>query len=236
MPERARFATTQWSVVVAAGGDAPGARRALESLCTAYWFPLYAFARRRGARAEEAQDLVQGFFTVLLEKDYLAQADRDRGRFRAFLKTAFAHFTSKERERERAQKRGGDLLHLSLDFERGEECYTLEPAAGATPEELYDRRWALTMLDRVVGVLESEFAATGRRELFAALLPYVAAGSPLPTHRETAQALAMTEGAVKAAVHRLRRRYRTLLRRAVADTVRDPGDVDAELHHLIASL
>ena len=232
-----RFATTQWSVVVAAAGaDAPDARRALESLCAAYWYPLYAFARRRGAGAHEAQDLVQGFFAVLLEKDYLAQVDRDRGRFRAFLKTAFGHFTSKERERAKAQKRGGDLLHLSLDFQRGEERYSLEPADVTTPEAVFERRWALTMLDRVVGMLKTEFSAAGNQALFAALLPFVAGGAPLPAHRETADALGMTEGAVKVAVHRLRRRYRTLLRQAVADTVSDPADVDAELHHLIESL
>jgi RNA polymerase sigma-70 factor (ECF subfamily) len=232
-----RFATTQWSVVVAAGNaDAPDARRALESLCAAYWYPLYAFARRRGAGAHAAQDLVQGFFAVLLEKDYLAQVDRDRGRFRAFLKTAFAHYTAKEREKARAQKRGGDLLHLSLDFEQGEERYSLEPADATTPDAVFERRWALTMLDRVVARLKTEFSAAGKQELFTALLPFVAGGAPLPTHRDTAESLGMTEGAVKVAVHRLRKRYRTLLREAVADTVSDPADVDAELHHLIAAL
>lgn len=236
-PGGARFATTQWSVVVAAGGgDAPDARRALEALCAAYWYPLYAFARRRGSGEHAAQDLVQGFFAALLEKGYLAQADRERGRFRAFLKTAFAHFASKERERARAQKRGGDLLHLSLDFERGEERYRCEPADLTTPEDVFERRWALTMLDRVLARLKAEFSEAGKQDTFAALLPFVAGGAPLPTHRETAEALGMTEGAVKVAVHRLRKRYRALLREAVADTVSDPADVDEELHHLIASL
>ena len=231
------FATTRWSQVVAAGDpSAPDSRRALESLCAAYWYPLYEFARRTGADRHAAQDLVQGFFAALLEKEWLAQADRDRGRFRAFLKTAFRNFAAKAWERAQAQRRGGDVLHLSLDFDRGEARYTLEPADTATPEAAFERRWALTMLDRVVGTLKAEFAAAGRQDHFTALLPFIVAGFPSPTHRDVAESLDMSEGAVKVAVHRLRRRYRALLRAAVADTVSDPADVDDELQQLIAAL
>ena len=170
----ARFATTQWSVVVAAGrGDDTSARDALASLCRRYWYPLYAFARRRGANEHEAQDLVQGFFALVLEKGYIAAADRDRGRFRSFLMTAFSNHTSKERERSGAQKRGGDHTVLSLNMSKGEEWYALEPADDRTPERVFERRWALTVLDKVLAELRAEFVASGKARFFSALLPYV---------------------------------------------------------------
>jgi len=233
----ARFATTQWSVVVAAGrGDDTAARDALAALCKRYWYPLYAFARRRGANEHEAQDLVQGFFAVVLEKGYIAAADRDRGRFRSFLMSAFSNYTSKEREKAGAQKRGGDHTVLSLNMSKGEEWYALEPADNRTPERVFERRWALTVLDKVLADLRAEFVASGKSRFFAALLPYVVGGSPLPSYRESGETLGMTEGAVKVAVHRMRRRYRDLLRAAVAATVRNESEVDEELRHLIDSL
>jgi len=233
-----RFQTTRWSIVVAAAGEegAPAEREALESLCGAYWYPLYAFARRRGSDAHEAQDHVQGFFSVLLEKGYLRDADRERGRFRTFLIAAFRHFVSKEREKARALKRGGGRKRLSLDFERGEERYSLEPADDRTPEVVFERRWALTLLDRVLELLREEHRAAGRLDLFDALSPFLAGGSPLPTHRAAGEALGMSEGAVKVAVHRLRRKYRDTLRAEIARTVADPADVDAEIRHLMEAL
>ena len=237
----ARFRTTRWSVVAAASAEGSAGlegdgRAALESLCAAYWYPLYAFARRRGESHDAAQDLVQGFFAALLEKRYLADADRDRGRFRTFLITAFRNFASKERERARAQKRGGDLAHLSLDVETGDGRYALEPRDDLTPERVFERRWALTVIERALDRLREEAESAGRAELFGHLLPHVAGGAPVPTHAETAQALGMTAGAVKVAVHRLRRRYRDVLRAEIAETVSDPDHVDAELQHLIDAL
>jgi len=233
----ARFATTQWSVVVAAGrGGDTAAHDALAALCKRYWYPLYAFARRRGANEHEAQDLVQGFFALVLEKDYIAAVDRDRGRFRSFLMSAFSNYTSKEREKAGAQKRGGDQTVLSLNMSKGEEWYALEPADDRTPERVFERRWALTVLDKVLAKLRAEFVASGKTRLFSALLPYVVGGSPLPSYRESGVTLGMAEGAVKVAVHRMRRRYRDLLRATVADTVSDKSQVDDELHHLIDSL
>ncbi len=232
-----RFRTTRWSVVVAAGAD-PGSegRVALESLCSAYWYPLYAFARRRGEGVETAQDLVQGFFATLLEKDYLAQADRDRGRFRTFLITAYCNYASKERDRASAQKRGGGRLPISLDVAAGEARYAAEPADDRTPERVFERRWALTVLDRVLDALRTEFTTSGRGALFDALLPFVADASAQRPYREIGGEIGMTEGAVKVSVHRLRKRYRHLLRSAVAETVGDDADVDDELRHLIDSL
>jgi RNA polymerase sigma factor (sigma-70 family) len=237
-PGAARFATTRWSLVVSAGSDSsPEGRAALESLCAAYWYPLYAFERRGGTAAEDARDMVQGFFAELLEKDYLAQADRERGRFRTFLITAFRHFASKARERERALKRGGGRPNLPLDFEDGESRYLREPSDERTPERLFERRWALTLLDEAMARLRAEHAAAGRGELFEALRGCLGAGG-----RETGPyagigaRLGMSEGAVKVAVHRLRRRYRDVLRAAIAETVADPSEVDDEIRHLMEAL
>jgi RNA polymerase sigma-70 factor (ECF subfamily) len=233
-----RFATTRWSIVVAAGAaeDTEG-RAALESLCRAYWYPLYAFVRRQGEETHRAQDLVQGFFAEVLEKDYLAQADRERGRFRTFLITAFRHFVSKEREKARALKRGGGRAPLPLDFEDGESRFLREPADERTPETLYERRWALTLLDEAVGRLREEHRAAGREDLFEALRGTLGAGPAQETSwAEVGSRLGMSEGAVKVAAHRLRRRYREILRAAIAETVADPAEVDDEIHHLMQAL
>ena len=176
---RDRFATTHWSMVVSAGGTAarPEASRALATLCENYWFPLYAFVRRAGYSAEDAQDLTQEFFVRLLAKNYLAVADRQRGRFRSFLLGAMKHFLAKEERRQGAQKRGGHRPMISLDFHSGENRYSLiEPVDNLTPERLYEKRWALTLLDLVLGRLREEFRAAGKLELFDTLKQFLAGG------------------------------------------------------------
>lgn len=233
----ARFATTNWSMIVAAGGaDSKVARAALASLCGTYWYPLYAYARRRGADAHEAQDRVQEFFATLLDKGYVADADRERGRFRTFLLVAFRRHTAKEVEKERALRRGGGLSLLSLDFESGEQRYRLEPAHLETPERVYERRWALTQLDRTLAHLRRELRDAGREERFEVLRGHLDGVSGAPSHREAAERLGMSEGAVKVAVHRLRQRYRALLRDEIAQTVNDPAEVDDEIRHLLEAL
>ncbi len=231
-----RFLTTRWSMVVAAGdSDDSGGPEALEDLCREYWFPLYAFERRRGTPPADAQDLVQSFFAEAIEKDYVKQANRERGRFRTFLIASFRHHASKEREKGRAQKRGGGRAPLPLDFADGESRVLLEPADDRTPERVFERRWALALLDRVMARLRAEEASAGRGDLFDGLRPYLA-GEGGPPHAETAARLGMSEGAVKVAVHRLRRRYRDALREAIAETVADAAEVDDEIRHLLAAL
>ena len=212
-----RFATTHWSMVVSAGrSHSTQSRRALATLCENYWFPLYAFVRRAGYSAEDAQDLTQEFFVRLLAKNYLAVADRQRGRFRSFLLGAMKHFLAKQRRRQRAQKRGGRRPMLSLDFHGGEDRYGLiEPADHLTPERLYEKRWAMTLLDLVLDRLREEFLAAGKLEQFDSLKQFLA-GAAGPTYREVGKELSMSEGAVKVAVHRLRRRYRKLLKEEIA--------------------
>lgn len=235
-PGSARFATTRWSMVVAAGErETPEGRAALESLCRSCWVPLYAFARRGGARPEEAADLVQGFFADLLERSAIRQADPERGRFRTFLLAAFRHFASKERERERALKRGGGATILPLDFAAGESLYLAEPADDRTPERIYERRWALSLLDRVMGELRASYDGE-RAAVFEALRPFLAGEDPGGTLAQIGDRIGMTEGAAKVALHRMRRRYRDLLRAAIAETVADPSEVDGEIRHLLASL
>ncbi len=232
-----RFATTHWSLVLAAAQrDSPESARALAALCEAYWYPLYAFARRRGHGPEDAQDLTQGFFAALLEKEYLRVADNSRGKFRTFLLTAFQHYISKEYDRACAQKRGGHYRHLPLDFEAGESRYTREPAHLATPETIYQRRWAILLLDRVLTNLREEYVRTGKDVLFDRLRVFLAGEQNAMPYAQVAAELEMTEGAVKVAVHRLRRRYRELLRAEIAQTVERPEDVDEELRQLFEAV
>ena len=236
-PGAARFATTRWSLVVSAGSDSsPEGRAALESLCGAYWYPLYAFARRGGEDAHGAQDLVQGFFAELLEKDWLRQADRGRGRFRTFLLAAFRHHASHEREKARALKRGGGRAPLPLDFADGEGRYLREPVDDRTPERLFERRWALTLLAASRARLRADHETAGRVDLFEALRGTLVAGGTDAPWAEVGRRLGMSEGAVKVAAHRLRRRYREVLRQAISETVADPSEVDDEIRHLMASL
>ena len=230
-----RFHTTRWSLVADAG--AAGERAILGELCSAYWMPLYVFARRRGENVEDARDLVQDFFTTLIEKDYLAAADRERGRFRTFLLAAFKHHASKSRERERALKRGGDRVRLSLDFGDGERRYQLEPADDRTPEDLFEKRWALTLLDHALERLATRERSKGAEQAdrFEALRPLLT-GGPAQPYREIAEQMGISETAVKVAVHRLRARYRDALRAEIADTVTNPAFVDDEIVRLMQAV
>jgi RNA polymerase sigma-70 factor (ECF subfamily) len=231
------FATTHWSLVLAAGKrPAPDAQKALATLCRTYWYPLYAYVRRQGHQPDDAQDLTQEFFARLLEKHYLQAADPERGRFRSFLLTAFKRFLSKERDRKTTKRRGGGMKRLSLDFESGECRYRLEPAHEVTAERIYERRWALTLLERVFARLQDELDQAGKQKEFHCLKVYLTGETDTPSHQEAAAELAMTEGAVKVAVHRLRRRYRNLVREEIAQTVASPEEVDEELRHLFAAL
>jgi len=231
------FATTRWSLVVAAAKDSsPQARAALAELCGSYWYAVYAFVRRRGERMEDAKDLTQEFFARLLEKDYLETADRERGRFRTFLLSAVSHFLSNEHERARAQKRGGSAITLSLDFERGEERYRQEPADPWTAEKIFDRRWALTLLDEAVAQLKQDYADSGKVALFSEIKVFLTGNSGAPAYETSAARLAMSPGAVKVAVHRLRQKYRESLRQLIAQTVAADEDIESELHILLSAL
>jgi RNA polymerase sigma factor (sigma-70 family) len=232
-----RFATTRWSLVIAAAKTpSPQARGAMEELCGDYWYPVYAFIRRRGEQVADARDLTQEFFARLLEKDYLEAADRERGRFRTFLLTAVSHFLSNERERAHAQKRGGGVVPLSLDFERGEARYQLEPTDPWTAEKIFDRRWALTQLDQAVALLKQDYAAAGKGALFEELKLFLTGDSGTPSYEDSAARLAMSPGAVKVAVHRLRQKYRDSLRQLIAQTVAAEEDIDGELQVLLSAL
>jgi RNA polymerase sigma-70 factor (ECF subfamily) len=233
----AQFATTHWTLVAAArDGAAPEARAALAELCRVYWYPLYAFIRRKGHDADAAQDLTQGFFARLLEKDFLAAVDRARGKFRSFLMAACQHFLANEADRQRAQKRGGGVPHLPLEFQQAEERYTREPAHALTAEKLFERRWATTLLEDVLTRLGEEFRADGKGELYDRLKTFLVPADRPAACAEVAAELGMTEGAVRVAVHRLRGRYRALLEAAIARTVETPDQVQDEVRCLFAAL
>jgi RNA polymerase sigma-70 factor (ECF subfamily) len=227
------FVTTHWSVVVTAGhSDTQRAQAAIEKLCRAYWFPLYAYVRRRGHSVEDAQDLTQEFFARVLEHNWLARADQAKGRFRTFLLTAMERFLANEWDKMRALKRGGGQRNIPIQLDTAETRYGVDPADTRTPEQAFEYRWALTLLDEVVSQLEAEFRAEGRADLFASLKPCLVGDRASQPYAELAAKLGMEEGAVKVAVHRLRQRYRELLRAEIANTVASPGEVDAEMHHL----
>ena len=236
-PRTARFATTRWSVVLAAQErPVPEAREALAVLFETYWYPLYAFVRRMGFGRDDAEDLTQGFIARLLEKEYVKDFDRDRGRFRTFLLTALKHYISKERDRARAKKRGGGTISFSLDVTDAEERYRLEPSHDLTPEKIFERRWARTLLDRVVQRLGEEYAAADKGALFDELKPVLTKKKSGHRYREIGAELGLTEGAVKVAVHRMRRRYRDALREEIAQTVADPGEIEDEIRYLLSVL
>jgi RNA polymerase sigma-70 factor (ECF subfamily) len=234
---RQLFATTHWSLVLAAGRrGSPASREALATLCQSYWYPLYAHVRRRGYRAEDAQDLIQDFFARLLEKDYLRVVERDRGRFRSFLLASLDHFLANEWRRAHARKRGGKRPTLSLDFRVGEGRYAAEPAHELTPVKLFERRWALTLIDQALVRLRDEFDRAGKGELFELLKPCLGGDGGAAPYRDLAARLDMTEGAVKVAVHRMRRRCGELLREEIARTVAGPEEVEEELRDLFDTL
>jgi len=230
-----QFPTTQWTLVVAAGDpQRKEARSALVSLCENYWYPLYAYLRRRGYPADQAEDLTQEFFIRLLEGRYLDRADPEKGRFRSFILTSLKFFVADEEDRQRARKRGGGAL-VPLEFSSGEERYQREPAHDETPERIFERRWALSMLDRVVERLRNEFVHHGHAEHFERLKVFLLGQSDAP-YAALAREMNTSEGALKVAVHRLRKRYRELFRQEIADTVADPADVESELRFLAAVL
>lgn len=235
--DKRHFATTHWSVVIAAG-DArrEDAQDALSELCEVYWFPLYAYVRRRGHSAPDAQDLTQAFFARLLEKQSLAVADPERGKFRSFLLASLDNFLANERDRARAQKRGGGRAQLSLDLADGESRLNLEPAHELTPQRLYERQWALTLLEFVVSKIQDEYQETGRGRQFAMLKDALSGGRERLPYAEIAEELDITVENARQAAHRLRKRYRVLLREEVARTVADPNDVDDELANLFDAL
>lgn len=232
-----RFATTRWSVVLAArDGEEMPAREALATLCADYWYPLYAFARRRGAPPEEAQDLTQAFFTHLLEKDAIRHVDPGRGRFRSFLLASFKNFRSDQRERERAKKRGGGQTLVPIDRQAAEGRYALEPSHELTPERIYEKRWALTLIERTLDRLRERHARAGKEHQFEVLRIFLAGEKRPVPYARVARRLGMSELAVKVAVHRLRKRFRDLLREEIAQTVARDEEIEAELRALQAAL
>jgi RNA polymerase sigma factor (sigma-70 family) len=235
LPGPSQFPTTRWTLVVAAGDPhRKEARSALASLCENYWYPLYAYLRRRGYSADEAQDLTQEFFVRVLEGRYLDRAEPEKGRFRSFILTSLKFFVADEEDRQRARKRGGGAL-VPLEFSTGEERYQREPAHDETPERIFERRWALSVLDRVVERLRNEFVHHGRPEHFERLKMFLLGQSDAP-YAALAREMNTSEGALKVAIHRLRKRYRELFRQEIADTVADPADVESELRFLAAVL
>jgi len=234
---RDEFSTTHWSVVLAAGSaNAPKALEALEQLCRGYWYPLYAFVRRQGHSPEDAQDLTQEFFARFLERRYFAHATPARGRFRSFLLTSLKHFLINEWERQHTARRGGAHQTVAWETEQAETRYRAERLDGLAPDALFEKRWAATLLERVLAELRSESATNGRAPQFEALKPLVLDRDDERSYRQIGQELGLSEGAVKTAVHRLRRRYRELLRNEVSRTVATPAELEEELQHLIAAL
>ena len=230
-----RFTTTHWSVVLLAGqADSPHATDALEKLCRTYWYPLYVYVRRQGNSPEDAQDLTQNFFSRLLEKNYFAKADPDRGKFRTFLLRSMKNFLVNEWKRAGRVKRGGDLTFLSIDANVAEDRYGAEPANQSNPDAAYEQRWAVTLIEQVLTALRQEFNAADKARLFEELKGFIWGDKSTASYAEIAGHLNLTEGTVKVAVHRLRQRFRQLLRAEVAHTVARPEDVDGELRHLIA--
>jgi RNA polymerase sigma-70 factor (ECF subfamily) len=231
------FATTHWSVVMAAGkGDSPQAADALAQLCRTYWYPLYAYVRRQGHQPQDAEDLTQEFFARFLAKEYFGRADPALGRFRSFLLACLKNLLAEQGRQARRLKRGGGQTIVSWDSQTAEERYRLEPADPVTPEQLYDRRWALTVLETVWARLAREQSTAGKEPVFAQLKDYLWGQRHDTSYGEIAERLGLTEGAVKVTVHRLRRRLRDLLREEVAQTVASDEDVDEELRHLIGAI
>ena len=236
-PGAGRFATTHWSVVRAAGR--PGSvhyRQALETLCRTYWFPLYVYLRRRGYDRESAQEHTQAFFARLLEKHSVRLADPKRGKFRSFLLMSLKNFLADERDRERAKKRGGGRKIFSLDFENAEGRYALEPADRLDPQKVFERSWALTVLERTMARLQAEADTEKKGKVFDHLKVYLTIKESSVPYSDAAERLEMSEGAVRVAVHRLRRRYRELLRDEIAQTVSTEEEIDQEIRDLFSAL
>lgn len=231
------FLTTRWSVLAAAANPDPAlSRPALETLCATTWYPLYAFVRRRGHGAEDARDLVQGFFARFLEKADLGSLDPARGRFRSYLLASVLNWLADERERASAQKRGGGLAPIPIDFGAADERYRMDPSHDLTPERLFDRQWALTLLELSLARVEKEYASAGKKELFETLKPALQGRSKDAPLAELAVRLDSTEGAVKVAVHRLRQRFKDALRAEIAETVTTEEQIEEEIRDLFRAL
>jgi len=231
------FATTRWTVVLQAGGPtSEGSAWALEQLCRTYWYPLYSFARRSGVPPHDAEDLTQSFFAHLLEKDVIARADRERGRFRSFLLGAFKNFHANDRARLAATKRGGGRSIISFDEMQAESRYQHEPQNDLSPEKLYEQKWAASLLEQVMQTLRTEYSTLGKGLLFDVLRTVIWGGRQDGGYEALAGQVGLTEGAFKVAVHRMRSRYKECLRQEVAQTVATPGEVDDELRHLLSAL
>lgn len=230
------FATTHWTVVLAAGQrHTPQSDGALEELCRTYWFPLYAYVRRRGYAKADAEDLVQAFFARLLEKNFLASLNSERGKFRAFLLVSLKHFLANEWDKAHAQKRGGGAALLLLDWQTADTKFQVAEQNELGPDKAFDREWALALLARVIERLQQECAAEGKGKLFEQLKVFLMAGKSESAQAEVARALGMEEGAVRVAVHRLRKRYRALLRDEIANTLSDAAMVDEEMRALFGA-
>jgi RNA polymerase sigma-70 factor (ECF subfamily) len=236
--DAAGFAATRWTLVLAAAGGnpTPRAAEAMAELCRLYWYPLYAYVRRRGHDSHEAEDLTQEFFLRLLAKDSLVGVDRQKGKFRAFLLASLKHFLANQWDRSQAQKRGGGQAILPISTADAESRYRSEPWHDLTPERLFERRWALTVLDHVLARLQLALAFEGKHALFERLKPFLAGGRESGGYTAAADDLEMTEAAVKTTVHRLRRRYRQLLRDEIAQTVASAAEIDEEIRYLFACL
>ncbi|HWY75391.1 MAG TPA: sigma-70 family RNA polymerase sigma factor [Verrucomicrobiae bacterium] len=228
------FLTTRWTVVLTAREQDSRSGEALETLCRAYWYPLYAFIRRQGSAPADAEDLTQGFFARFLEKHYLKSVNPDKGKFRSFLLASLKHFLANERDRVRTKKRGGGAIHLSLDAATAETRYLQEPIDAMTPEKIFDREWALTLLELVLARLRRDFRDEDKAALFEELKVVLTAGKGAVSHAEIAAKLGMSEGAVKVAAHRMRRRYRELLKEEIAQTVTGPEQVEEEIRALFS--
>jgi RNA polymerase sigma factor (sigma-70 family) len=234
-PAKENFSATHWSLVLRAAGDEAGSGPALAQLCQRYWYPLYAYVRRGGNSPHDAQDLTQAFFARLLEKRMLEKADPAKGKFRSFLLTSMKRFLTDEWNKANAQKRGGDAQILSIDEELAEDRYSREPADELTPDQLYERRWAMTILEQAMAALEAEHLRAGKAELFERLSGSLQ-GAKDASFADVGKALGMNEGAVKVAAHRMRKRFRILLREEIASTVGEEADIDAELQELMKVL
>ncbi len=230
------FVTTHWSVVgTAREKDSPKSAAALEMLCRTYWYPLYSFVRRQGRTPEDAQDLTQQFFARLLEKDYLKSVAQEKGKFRTFLLVALRRFLANEWDRQHAQKRGGFAPILSIDQELAESRFRVEPVANDQPDQLFDRQWAMTLLDQTMKRLEEEYVSTGRAKLFEALRGLIAKEDSGLSYTQVAARLNLSEAAIKMAVHRLRLRYREILKVQIAETVSSEEEIEEEIRHLFAA-
>jgi RNA polymerase sigma-70 factor (ECF subfamily) len=227
------FVTTRWTVILDAGQrSTPRSDRALQELCTTYWFPLYAYVRSRGHIREDAEDLTQTFFARLLAKNYLAGLDSEKGRFRAFLLAAMKHFLANEWDRASAQKRGGGVPNLSLDWHSADSLYQITPSECLGPDKLYDRTWSITLLERVIDRLREESAAEGKADIFGCLKDFLMLGGNDDSYADAVEKTGLSTGAIRVAVHRLRKRYRELLRDEIAQTLSDPAQVEEEMQTL----